>query len=245
MPNVARFLKNKCCGRIRQLKKTLLKGSRYAWGTHKEILEMGHRKFPGIGSKELFSGNSQEYPQKCLTFTRYSPKLETRNSLELVTRNSSHGAMKNSSEWARRTFSEWVTRISLEWVMRNSPENLQPQPNSCHCVHPRSSSMENLTLEFLEKISDFCLHFQWIFLWKTPRNFRGFLRKIPGNYRRFSAKLLPGLCFLAPTIALGFLALPNYSFWPLKVVFLFFFLLNTREKTNICVNIKGPIGILK
>ena len=46
-----------------------------------EILGIVPRKFPGIGSKELFSGNSQEFPQIWSTF---SPVILQRNSIELV-----------------------------------------------------------------------------------------------------------------------------------------------------------------
>ena len=63
--------------------------SRYSWGTLEKILGIVPRKFPGIGSEELFSGNSQELQQ---TLSTFSPvifaKLVTRNSQELVTRNS-------------------------------------------------------------------------------------------------------------------------------------------------------------
>jgi len=35
-----------------------------------KILGIVPRKFPGIGSKELFSGNSQEFPLFCQQFLR-------------------------------------------------------------------------------------------------------------------------------------------------------------------------------
>ena len=34
-----------------------------------ELLRKSWEKFPGIGSKELFAGNSQEFPQILLTFS--------------------------------------------------------------------------------------------------------------------------------------------------------------------------------
>jgi len=55
------------------------------------------RKFPGNESKELFSGNSQEFPQILSTYSpvfcrivnkKFPMELVTRKYLELVTRNS-------------------------------------------------------------------------------------------------------------------------------------------------------------
>jgi len=43
--------------------------SRYSRGTLAKILGIVPRKFPGIGSEELFSGNSQEFPQLLSTFS--------------------------------------------------------------------------------------------------------------------------------------------------------------------------------
>ena len=43
--------------------------SRFSWGTLEKILEIVPRKFPYIGSEELFSGNSQEFPHIWSTFS--------------------------------------------------------------------------------------------------------------------------------------------------------------------------------
>ena len=76
----------------------------YAWGTLEKILGIVSRKFPGIESEELFSGNSQEFPQILSTFSpvfcrivnkKFPMDMVTRKSLELVTRNSMDRVMKN------------------------------------------------------------------------------------------------------------------------------------------------------
>ena len=43
--------------------------SRYFGGTLEKILGLVSRKFSGIGSEELFAGNSQEFPQILSTFS--------------------------------------------------------------------------------------------------------------------------------------------------------------------------------
>ena len=71
-----------------------------------KILGIVPRKFPGIGSQELFSGNSREFP---LIWSTFSKGILQRNSSVLVERNSSDKVMRNSSEWVMRNSLEWVT----------------------------------------------------------------------------------------------------------------------------------------
>ena len=97
------------------------------------------RKFPGIGSEELFTGNSTNLVD---IFSSFSAELVTTISLKLVTRNSL----------------DLVLRNGLQEIARNS-----------------------------------CCHFQQIFLWKIPGNFRGFPGKIHGYFQGFSTKLLLGI----------------------------------------------------
>ena len=54
---------------------------RYFWETLGKILEIVPRKFPGIDSKELFSGNSQEFTKIWSTFSQV---ILQRNSLKLI-----------------------------------------------------------------------------------------------------------------------------------------------------------------
>ena len=52
--------------------------------------------------------------------------------------------------------------IFLGIITRKSPASAKPLP--LYSVHSRNFSMKNLSPENLEKISNYCRHFHWIFL---------------------------------------------------------------------------------
>ena len=108
------------------------------------------RKFPGMGSEELFAGNSKKNSTNVVDiFCSIGNK-----KLELVTRNSLDRVMRISSEW--------VTRSSLDLVPRNG---LREIPwNGCRHFHRI----------FLCKISG---NFRG-FPGKILGNFRGFSAKL-------------------------------------------------------------------
>ena len=121
----------------------------------------------------------KNFPNSVDIFSSYSPELVTRKSLELVTRNSLDTIMRNDSVGVRRNSSELGLIYFWEIITRKSQAPTKPLP--LYGVHHRNFSMENLSLEILETISNFCRHFYRVFPWM-----------IPGNFRGFSAKLLPG-----------------------------------------------------
>ena len=120
-----------------------------------KILGIVPRKFPEIGSEELFFRYNQEFSQ---IWSIFSLELVTRNSLEFVTRSSldrvlktprnglkeipqnwlqeiprnrlreisRNGSQEIFSEWGRRNSSELVLIYSKEIITRESPAQTKP-----------------------------------------------------------------------------------------------------------------------
>jgi len=88
-----------------------------------------------------------------------------RNLLELVTRNSSELFTRISLQGVTRNSLEFDTRNSLDLVLINSQETspAATKPLPLSWVHHRNFSKEDLSLEILENISNFCRHFHRIF----------------------------------------------------------------------------------
>ena len=129
--------------------------SKYFWETLGNILGIVPRKFPGIDSKKLFSGNSQEFTQ---IWSKFSQVIFQRNSLELVTR--------NSLEWVSWNIHQnWFREIPRNGIQEIPRNGLREIPRN-FCRHFHRILLWKIPGNFrglLEKI---------------PRSFRGFSAKL-------------------------------------------------------------------